>query len=578
MVDLISGYVTLKRSGQNLFGLCPFHNEKTPSFSVNPEKQIFRCFGCDAGGNVFTFLMRHEGIAFPDAVKLLAQRAGITLDIEQHDTGEAKLNEALYHINEFAATFFQKNLWEQQGNEALTYIRKRGLSDQTIKDFGIGYAPSGWDGLIKSAAATANDEASLLRAGLIIEKDGSNRRYDRFRDRLMFPIHNLSGRVVAFGGRILEDVPSVPKYINSPESSVYEKSKVLYGLYQNRDEIRRLKRAVIVEGYMDFLSLVAGGIKNVVATSGTALTEEQARLIRRYTSKVTLMYDSDSAGAAATLRGADVLIGSGLEVAVVSLPEDHDPDSFMRQFGSDAVSDQLEQAAGLFSYKVAEVMKKPYEERGQGIQEILESLARVGDRIQRSLMIAEIARTLRIDDKILWTELESVLQKQGQRNLSRAGGVGSRLNDLGKPGRQSRLDKAVEDLIRILLHNWEMAEFIFHNIELEEIEQSPKAGILKYLSNQFKGDRQPTEQQLLHHFTEVELTQFIVNEMHKEWPEVNFKRWATDCVKTIKIEQVQIRINDLRETIRTAEAEGHLDELLRQCKELEAVKQHLASF
>jgi len=578
VVDLVSGYLTLKRRGQNHFGLCPFHNEKTPSFSVNAEKQIFRCFGCGAGGNVFTFLMRQEGVSFPDAVKFLAQRAGIEIEVEEIDAGQAKQNETLYHINEFAAGVFEKKIWEKEGEHALQYIKGRGLSDEIIKEFGLGYAPAGWDGLIREAALTSNDVDALLKAGLVLDKEGG-RRYDRFRDRLMFPIWNLSGRVVAFGGRILQDSPDAPKYINSPETAVYEKGKVLYGLYQNRDEIRRLKAAVFVEGYMDFLSLVAAGVRNVVATSGTALTEDQGRLIRRYTKKVIFMYDSDAAGSTATMRGADVLLGAGLDVAVTSLPDGHDPDTYVREFGVQAVRELLENATGLFQNKVEKVARLSFEERGEGIHSLLTSLSKVEDAIQRSVLISEVATKLHVDDKVLWAELEKILHKKSRASVARHETLASKLTDLSRASKRSRLDKAVEDLIRILLHQWQMAEFIFNNIELQELENHPKEEILRYLSNQYKGKRKPTEQELLHHFTEVELSEFIVQELHREWPEVNFTRWATDCVKAIKIEHVQNEINTLRDSIKTRSGGGDaVTKILQQCKELEAVKQHLSSF
>jgi len=578
IADFVSGYVTLKQRGQNLFGLCPFHNEKTPSFSVNPEKQIFRCFGCGAGGNVFTFMMRHEGVAFPDAVKFLAQRAGIEIEVEEVDSSQVKQNETLYHINEFAAGVFQKKLWEKEGEHALQYIKGRGLTDATIKEFGLGYAPSGWDGLIREAALSSNDVGALLQAGLVLEKEGDH-RYDRFRDRLMFPIWNLSGRVVAFGGRILQNSPDAPKYINSPETAVYEKGKVLYGLYQNRDEIRRLKAAVFVEGYMDFLSLVAAGVKNVVATSGTALTEDQGRLIRRYTKKIIFMYDSDAAGSSATMRGADVLLGRGLDVAVSSLPDGHDPDTYVREFGVESVRQLVENAIGLFEYKVAKVVNMPFEERGDGIHSLLTSLSKMDDAIQRSVRISEVATKLHIDDKVLWSELEKVLRKKNRAHMTKHSTIASKLTDLSRTSKRSRFDKAVEDLIRILLHQWEMAEFIFNNIELQEIENHPKEEIVRYLSNQYKGNRKPTEQELLHHFTDVELSEFIVRELHRQWHEVNFTRWATDCVKAIKIERVQNEINALRESIKARPGgDATVTKVLQQCKELEAVKQHLSSF
>ncbi|MFQ5751493.1 MAG: DNA primase, partial [bacterium] len=411
VVDLVSGYVTLKKSGRNFFGLCPFHPEKTPSFSVNPEKQIFHCFGCSAGGNVFTFLMRHEGISFLESVKFLAQRAGIQIDYEERDESVVKKNEALYYINEFAARFFQTTLRNPEGEYALNYLKNRSFKLEDIKVFGLGYASGGWDNLIQNAKKEAIDIQLLLRAGLILKKEGGG-YYDRFRDRIMFPIWNLSGRVVAFGGRKLNEQEDSPKYINSPETSVYEKGKLLYGLYQNRNEIRKLERAIFVEGYTDLMSLVSSGVKNVVATLGTALTEEQARLIRRYTKNVVLMFDSDTAGSAATLRGADILLENALEVFITSLPEGYDPDSFVKHEGATGVREQVKNAVNLFDYKLHQTLLQTPEKRSDGIRSLLESLAKLNDKIQRSILLRQIAEKLEIDEKILWGELESVIRQK----------------------------------------------------------------------------------------------------------------------------------------------------------------------
>ena len=242
--DLVSSYVTLKKKGRNYFGLCPFHQEKSPSFSVNPEKQIFHCFGCGVGGNVFTYMMRHEGMSFPEAVKFLAQRAGIPLEFEEIDESASRANESLYYINEFAARFFKETLFASSGKAALQYLKARGFSQDDIETFGIGLAPSGWDGLINHAKKEGVEPEQLSRAGLILQKSGGG-AYDRFRNRVMFTIWNLSGRVVAFGGRKLTEEDDSPKYVNSPETTIYEKGKLLYGLYQNRDALCFRDQAVV---------------------------------------------------------------------------------------------------------------------------------------------------------------------------------------------------------------------------------------------------------------------------------------------------------------------------------------------
>ncbi|MCH7681006.1 DNA primase, partial [candidate division KSB1 bacterium] len=403
VVDLISGYVTLKKKGQNFFGLCPFHTEKTPSFSVNPDKQIFHCFGCSAGGNVFTFLMRSEGISFPESIKFLAQRAGIQIEYDKKDEVRSQENEALYYVNEFAAKFFQESLQSKKGEHALKYLKERGLSSENIKVFGLGYAPPGWQSLITQAKNTSNDLELLHRAGLTLKKEEGG-YYDRFRDRIIFPILNLSGRAVAFGGRKLSEKDDSPKYINSPGTSVYEKGKMLYGLFQNRDEIRKQKKSVFVEGYMDLLSLVANDIKNVVASLGTSLTEEQSRLILRYSKHAVLIYDSDAAGVAATLRGSDILLETGLDAFIVSLPKGDDPDSYVLENGTEALLKKIETAENFFDYKIQRSLEKPPENRREEVHSILESIARIKDAIQRSLIITKVSEQLNVSEKALWSD------------------------------------------------------------------------------------------------------------------------------------------------------------------------------
>ncbi len=571
IVDLVSAYVTLKRKGQNHFGLCPFHNEKTPSFSVNEDKQIFHCFGCGAGGNVFTFLMRHEGVSFPEAARMLAQRANIDLDWEEKDDGQAKENEALFHISEFAARWFQQMLFEPAGAKALEYLRNRGFSVEAIKAFQLGYAPDSWDGLIREATRTANDLSTLVSAGLVLEKEGG-KRYDRFRDRIMFPIQNLSGRVIAFGGRIIQDQPNAPKYVNSPETPIYEKSKVLYGLFQNRDEIRRMDKAIFVEGYMDLLSLQAGGIGNAVATSGTALTQEQAALIRRYTHNILLMYDSDSAGSAATLRGADILIENGLEVYVATLPEGHDPDSFIREFGREALEDRVEQGQHVFEFKLNRLVGQTPEKRGLGIRALLESVARIKDRIQRSLVVSRIGERLHVSEEDLWAELQKVLRQKGGL-ASQPASIGQRLNDLPRVGRRSKTDKAVDDLVSILLHDWQVADLVFERLDFSTIEKHKFLPVLDFLRNQHRGGHYPVEADLLHHFRDVETTQFIVAEMNRQWENLDVKRWAKDCLDTIRSERLQTEIESLREELRQFQGDPERrKELLQRCMQLENEK------
>ncbi|MCK5734206.1 MAG: DNA primase, partial [Candidatus Latescibacteria bacterium] len=354
IADVVSDYVALKKKGQNYFGLCPFHVEKTPSFSVNVEKQIFHCFGCGAGGNVFTFLRDVEKISFVEAVRLVAQKAGVPLPEERSGTRSGEVSDELYRANELAQKYFQHLLWKDaSGEKVRTYLAERDLSEETAKRFGLGVALPNWDGLLKVGAKRALGGETLQKAGLVVPRTGGG-FYDRFRDRLMFPITNIGGRTVAFGARTL-DPEGHPKYLNSPETPIYRKGHILYGLSEAKDAIRKTGQVLIVEGYTDLLRLMQSGIEHVVASSGTAFTPEQAKLLSRYGDRVVLVYDADQAGSAAALRGIDILLAADLDVRVISLPEGHDPDSFVREEGPDRFLNLLQDAQPILDYKLSQL-------------------------------------------------------------------------------------------------------------------------------------------------------------------------------------------------------------------------------
>lgn len=574
IVDLISGYVTLKQRGRNHFGLCPFHAEKTPSFSVNPEKQIFHCFGCGAGGNAFTFLMRHEGVGFTEAVKFLAQRAGIRIEYDSDDAqseASARENEALFYVNEFAADFFRRQLHSPAGEKARQYLHARGFGEVEIETYGLGYAPPGWTHLVAAAREASIREEHLEKAGLAGRKEAGG-YYDRFRDRLMFSIHNLSGRVVAFAGRKLNEAEDSPKYINSPETPIYHKGRLLYGLYQNRDAIRREDRAIFVEGYTDLMTLVQAGIGQVVATSGTALTEDQARLIRRYTRRVVLMYDSDTAGSAATLRGADILLEHNLDVAVAALPRGHDPDTFLREKGSEAVHALIEADISLFDFKLNQALASPSTEQSEAIRSIVTSLAKVPDSIRRSLLLRQVAERLNMPEQALWDEVRRLL-RQSRRRQPAPSKLAQQLSDLGKVSQKRKLEIAVEDLVKILVHRWDVADFIFSRLNLDDLEGTRLLPVLRYLKNRFRSGKAPREDDLIHYFNEIDLSDFIVGTLNEAWSEVDMVRWAEDCLVAIEAERIAAELHAVREEIRAAQKEGRSTrDLLKRCMDLEARK------
>ena len=422
IVEVISQYVQLKQNGRNYVGLCPFHNEKTPSFSVNPDLQIYKCFGCGAGGPVFKFIQEIDRVSFIEAVSFLAQRCGIALPERQGDQAHSPALDPLYRANELAQKYFHHLLrHDSQGRKALDYIRSRRLADATVERFGLGYAPPGWDALLKVAAKRQLPPDILEQAGLA--SPGQRGPYDRFRDRLAFPIANLSGRTIAFGARALKP-DQEPKYLNSPETSIYHKSAVLYGLHQTRDAIRKQGIALIVEGYMDLLSLVQQGIPNVVASAGTALTTQQCRTLARYAPQVVLVFDGDAAGSNAALRGIEVLLSSGLDTRAVSLPQGHDPDTFVQEEGPDALLSAIERAGSALDFYLEQLARQwdldTVGGKTRAAEAIRPLLANCRDAVQRDLMLREMAQRLGIDERAIREELQQALRHQGARARSTA--------------------------------------------------------------------------------------------------------------------------------------------------------------
>ncbi len=422
IVEVIGRYVRLKKSGRNYMGLCPFHKEKTPSFSVSPEKQIFHCFGCGVGGNVFNFLMKYENIGFVDAVKRLATETGIEIPTSPEIKRQISQAEQLYKANQIAAAFYQRQL--KQAPEAVKqYLKDRGMQPNTIARFKLGYAPDAWDALLRHVEHFNYPKQPFQKVGLLMQSERRNSWYDRFRHRLIFPIYNTSGRVMGFGARSLADDAQTPKYINSPESPVYQKSKILYGLYFAREAIRAQGWVILVEGYLDVLQLFQAGIANVVATSGTALTEDHARLLRRYTGQVYLCYDSDTAGINAAIRGGEVLFQQGLDVQVLLLPAGEDPDSFVRRYGAETFREQLRLARDYFDFRI-ETLENRYDlqrapERSQAISEILDTLLNIRDNLRTGFYVDKIAERWQLPATLLFNALQKKLHSRQKRERLR---------------------------------------------------------------------------------------------------------------------------------------------------------------
>lgn len=423
--DVVSDFVSLKRSGQNYKALSPFTNEKTPSFYVVPSKGIFKDFSSGKGGDAITFVMEHEGLGYLEAIRYLAKKYGVEIKEEVQTAEEqASQNErdSLYIVMNFAKEYF-KNLLrnhEEGRSIGLSYFRERGFNDRTLDKFDLGYSLDEWDHFEKHALQSGFSTEVIEKAGLVIVKDdGHRKRYDRFRGRVIFPVHNLAGKVIAFGARILSKEKDQPKYINSPETEIYHKSNVLYGLYQAKNEIRKHDFCYLVEGYTDVISMHQAGVENVVASSGTALTEEQVRLVRRFTENITVLFDGDAAGVKAALRGIDLILKGGLNVRVVLLPDGEDPDSYSRKMGSTDFQHYLKSNTRDFiSFKTdlyaAGSVNDPIK-KAEAIREIVTSISFIPDPIKRSVYIKETSDLLNMQESVLLTELNKILIRERKK-------------------------------------------------------------------------------------------------------------------------------------------------------------------
>ena len=414
IVDIIGEYVTLKRKGVNYQACCPFHNEKTPSFVVSPSKGVYKCFGCGKGGNAVTFLMEHENMTYPEALKAVAKRYGIEVREKEMTPEEVARNdnrESMFVVNSWAAEYFSNYLLhETEGmSVGMTYFRqKRGFSDATIKKFGLGFCPARGDRMSWAALAAGYKEEFLVSTGLSIKRDDGS-LFDRFRERVMFPVHNISGRVVAFGGRTLRTDKSVAKYQNSPESEIYSKKRELYGLFFAKKAIQQYDFAIMVEGYTDVISMHQAGVENVVASSGTSLTTEQIRLLGRFTRNITVIYDGDSAGIHASLRGIDMILREGMNVRVVLLPPEDDPDSFARTHTAAEVQEYIRaNEEDFLTFKAKLLLKDAAGDpikKAALINDMVQSIVQIPDPIQRSVYIKECARIMDIDENLLIAEV-----------------------------------------------------------------------------------------------------------------------------------------------------------------------------
>lgn len=422
--EVIGDFVSLRRRGVNMIGLCPFHTEKTPSFTVSPAKGIYKCFGCGKAGNGVNFVMEHEHFSYPEALRYLANKYQIEIE-EEAQTAEMQEQvserEALFNLNQFALDYFEKTLHGTEEGKAigLSYLKERGMRDDIIRKFRLGYCPSVWDAFTAHARAEGYKLEALVKSGLTLQKE--ERAYDRFHSRVIFPIHGVSGKVIGFGGRILTSEKNRPKYVNSPESEVYNKSKSLYGIYFARNAITLKDNCYLVEGYTDVISLHQAGIENVVASSGTSLTHDQIRMIQRYTKQVTILYDGDPAGIKASFRGIDMIVEEGMDVKIVLFPDGEDPDSYARNHHPAEVESFITGHADnfiLFKTRLLleETKGDPIKKAGL-IKEIVHTIGLIADGISRTLYIKECSALMNIPEQVLMNEVRKILRNKIKKEM-----------------------------------------------------------------------------------------------------------------------------------------------------------------
>ena len=599
IVDVISEFVQLRKRGKNFLGLCPFHSEKTPSFTVSEEKQIFHCFGCHAGGNVFKFLMDYEKISFVESIEEIAKRYGISIEYDGTETAEKQsAQEALYDINTLAARYFSDNLLnDPDGEIAREYFQKRKIKPQSMRAFGLGYAFSGWEHFVNFAVEKKINLEQTIALGLI-GRNNDGRLYDKFSGRIIFPIFSPNGRVVAFAGRIMEKKETSAKYLNSPESLIYIKGRILYGLSHAKDEIRRLDKAILVEGYMDLISLHQSGIKNVVAVSGTALTEEQVQLLSRYTKNVVLLFDADTAGIKASMRSIELLLKKDMEIKIASLPQGEDPDSFVNNYGKEKFEEIIKKAQNFLEYQSSfyesQGMFEEAAKAAEAIRELVKPAALISDELKRSLLIKNIAKKFNLREKMIETELEKALSITGkqitaeERTRDRALAQKESDTSVEKVKKSSPVIYNLErEIIKLLYEgNEEVAEYISMYIPAEEFILDAHAKLAGVVYDTLNNNEELNVSSLLEKIKDEKLQEYIREltfekySISKNWddifpgdsPDIIIQKIAKDTVKKIMIEKIDLKIKNNRKLIADETSPDEKLNLLKVNNELEKEK------
>ena len=557
IVEIISSYIPLKRAGRNFKANCPFHHEKTASFIVSPQKQIYHCFGCGAGGNVFNFLMRYEKLEFREAAQALAEKVGVEIQLSAENPKEISENRELYKINELAANFYHDHIKSKEASSVRSYLAQRGISAESVKELKIGYAPDAWGSLM---SFLRNKKAPLRlqeKAGLILSKQHSSDYYDRFRSRVIFPIFDIKSRVVGFGGRILTD--ALPKYINSPETPVYSKGRILYGFNFSKDAIGKNDQAVIVEGYLDFLIPYQDGFKNIVASSGTALTIEQIRLLKRYTHNIVTIFDSDKAGEFATLRSLDLFIEEGMNVKVASLPKGFDPDLFVRERGIEEFKRVVSDAVNLFDYKLSVLVSrhdpKIIENRAKIAAEMLSTISRFKNAVLQSEYVKRLSDSLSVKEEALLVELAKM--KDGlviSRNLTET---------VHKSPEKHNLKAAEKMILRLMLAERKFVTLTKDRLEIADFHNQHLKDVVEHMFDLDSQGEDVHVGRLVNRFAESPIAEILTElSVAEDLQNADKEKILHDCIQRLKKEGLKLKCKKLHHEFKQAENEQN-EEMLK---------------
>lgn len=567
IVEVLSDYLPLKKSGQNYKGLCPFHSEKTPSFIVSPSKQLYHCFGCGAGGDVFNFLVQYENLSFPETVRILAKKAGIKIEVKTRDPRLKTEKESLLKVNKTAEEYFHKILIGPQGKVAREYLFKRGIKDKTIEDFKLGFSLPAWGGLLTTMGERGYSPEILQKTGLIIPREDRKGYYDRFRGRIIFPIYNIEGDVIGFGGRVLDD--TLPKYLNSPETLIYRKGENLYALNKAKDYIRK-EPLILVEGYMDVIALHQAGITNTAATLGTALTKGHLKAITRFTKKVVIIFDADPAGKKAASMGLDIFIEGGIDVRIVSLPSGDDPDSFIMREGKDKFMNLLHGASNLIDFSLKQILDQDTGFWTVKNQELSEKISKVGEAL---VIISKIPNNIergyylkRLSEK---TGIEETFLLEEFRRMK----VQKRVHSPQSIVHSQRLrPKAEEILIHLMLKDKDIANEILNALNPEDITYPPFRTIAKAIETSLVKFKEIRPEKFINNEKDPEAFNLFSELSIKEMEYEDERKVMEDCLLHINNREKDKRLSELQFKIKEAEIKGTEEEVLNLLSE----KQRLA--